>query len=109
MGYQNALNLRDKVTRARTTQTSDGMGGYTSTTATATIGHAALWSIGGDERYLSDQVIAVSSHVLACRVSDDVAFGDVVSYDGVDYTVTSHADDVANRGRVKIVPMKRIN
>jgi len=109
MGYENALNLLDAVTVTRTTLTADGKGGYTSTTATVTLGKAALWGVGGGERYLSDQVMAVSSHVLACRTTDDVEFGDTVTYGGVDYTVTAPADDVANRSTVMIVPLKRIN
>lgn len=109
MAYESALNLRNAVSVVRTTQTADGMGGYTSTTATTLLGKAAIWSVSGNERWVSEQMMAISSHILACRSVDDVQHEDAVTYGSVTYQVVGHADDVLNMGLVKIVPMKRIN
>jgi hypothetical protein len=108
MGYVSALNLIDAVTVIRDTVEPDGMGGYSTTTLTTVLGKAALWSIDGRRQTLSDQVAAVSSHILACLPSDDVEFGDRVSYGSKSYEVSGHADDVLNKAIVKIVPLREV-
>lgn len=109
MSFINSLNLIDAVGISRETMTSDGMGGFTSTTTTVTLGRAAIWSAGGNKSYLSDQLMAVSSHVLACLPSADVLYTDTVTYDGENYEITGHPDDILQKGTVKIVPLKKVN
>ena len=109
MSYVSLLNLRDSVSVIRTTVGSDGYGGGSAATAITVLGKAAIWSLGGRESWISDQMMAISSHVLACRTTDDVAHEDTVTYDSQTYQVTGHADDIMNMGIVKIVPLKLVN
>jgi len=108
MSYLSALNLRDAVTISRTTEVSDGMGGFTSTTSTVAISRAAIWQVGSNDRYLSDRVAALSTHVLACRVSDDVLSTDQIVYNGKTYDVAGEPDDVQQRGKVQAVPLQLV-
>lgn len=109
MSYRGALNLRNAVTVSRLTSTGDGFGGISTTTSTVTLALAAIWGAGASTPYLSDQIMAVSSHVLACLPSDDVTYKDTVSYAGVDYTVSGQPEDVMFRGEIQVVPLKRVN
>lgn len=108
MSYLSALNLRNAVTISRTTESPDGMGGFSSTTASVIISRAALWQVGSNDRYVSDRVAAVSTHLLACRVSDDVLFTDKIVYNGKTYDVSGEPDDVQQRGKMKIVPLQLV-
>lgn len=107
MSYVSVLNLRNAVTVTRATVTSDGMGGTSTTTVTTTLGKAAIWQVGSGDRYLSDRMRAVSSHILACRVTDDILSTDTVTYDGVGYKVAGEPEDVLQKGLVQIVPLER--
>jgi hypothetical protein len=109
VSYRDALNLVDAVTVSRTTLTPDGKGGSASTTATVVLGLAALWQAGASRSLLSDQLMAISTHVLACLPSDDVTYGDTVSYAGIDYTVVGHSEDVMQMGEIRIAPLQRVN
>ena len=108
MSYESALNLRNAVTRTRTTTGNDGMGGTTTSTVTVTLGKAALWQVGSNDTFLSDQIKAISSHVLACRAADDIVATDTVTYSGVTYKVSGRPEDVMQRGIVQIVPLQRV-
>ena len=108
MSYVSLLNLVNAVTVTRETITSDGMGGTSVTTVTTTLGKAALWQGGSGDAYLSDQTKALSTHVLACRVTDSVLSTDTVSYDGDEYQVAGEPDDVLQKGLVQVVPLQRV-
>ena len=108
MAFLSTLNLRNAVSVSRTTQTVDGMGGFTTTTSTVVIGRAAIWQAGSGDVYLSDKVAALSSHVMACRVTDDVRFSDQVTYNGNTYDVAGKPEDVQQRGKVQIVPLQLV-
>ena len=108
MSYLAALNLTNAVTVTRSTITSDGMGGTSTTTATVTLPKAALWQVGSGDRFLSDRLKAVSTHVLACQTSDDVLSTDSVAYGGVTYSVAGEPDDVMQKSMIQIVPLQRV-
>jgi hypothetical protein len=110
VSYVSALNLHNAVSVVRTVETGDGMGGFTSTTSTVVLSRAALWTAGGQfSSFVSDQVMAISSHILACLPGDDIKYTDTVTYDGATYEVTSHPEDVMQKGVVQIVPLKKVN
>lgn len=108
MGYQSALNLRNAVTVTRETITSDGMGGTTTSTVVTTLGKAALWQASSADRFLSDRLKAVSSHVLVCRTTDDIVSTDTVTYDGTEYTISGEPDDIMQMGLIQAVPLERV-
>jgi len=108
------VSVRDVLTLttvavSRSTRTADGMGGGTLSTASTVLGRAAIWSAGASKGLISDQLMAVSSHILVCLTTDDVLFTDQIVYDGVTYDITGHPDDVMMRGDLKVVPLKRVN
>jgi len=109
MSYLSALNLTDAVTRTRETITSDGMGGTTSTSTTVTIGRAAIWNASASKSLISDQLMAISSHVLCCRTTDDIVFSDTITYATHSYEITGHPDNVMQKGKILVVPLKLVN
>jgi len=106
MSYLSALNLKNAVTVNRETRSSDGMGGFTSTTASVVISRSAIWQVGSNDQYISDKIAAISTHLLACRVTDDVLFSDKVTYNGTTFIVSGRPEDVQQRGKVKVVPLQ---
>lgn len=109
MSYIGALNLRNAVTRSRTTQTADGKGGYTTTTSSVTIPYAAIWQAGASKGLISEQLMAVSTHVLVCLPSDDIVFSDEIVHSGVTYQIMGHPDNVMFKDEILVVPLQRIN
>ena len=108
MSYLSALNLISAVTRTREVITSDGMGGSTSATSTETITRAAIWTTANAKRLISDELMAISSHVLACQPTDDINSDDTITYDSRDYDITGNPDNVMQKGKILIVPLKLV-
>lgn len=109
MGVVSSLNLRNSVSVSRTTTSPDGMGGSTTTTTTTILPYAAIWQAGTSSPFISDQVLALSSHILVCRPTDDVLFTDEITYDGRTFEITGHPEDVQQRGQLKVVSLKEVN
>jgi head-tail adaptor len=102
------LNLHSTVQIRRIVETSDGMGGTTTSTTLTTLAYASIWQPSGSDTLISDKITQISTHVLALE-SGEYAFTTddrEVIYDGHTYTITGHADDVANRGTLVIVGLK---
>ena len=108
MSYIAALNLKNAVTVNRITTSNDGMGGVTTTTASAILSRAAIWQAGSSDTFLSDKMAAISTHVLACRASDDIEFNDEIVFAGDTYRVTGKPDEVANRGLVQLAALQLV-
>lgn len=106
---RDALNLRNAVTVERETLTADGYGGNTISTASTTIERAALWSAGAAKSLISDQLMAISTHVLVCEADEDIVFTDKITYGGDTYTITGHPDNVMAKDEILVVPLKRVN
>ena len=108
MSYSGALNLTT-VQVAREALTADGMGGATVSTTLTTLSKAAIWQNSSSAPYLSDQLMAISSHVLACMPTDDVLTSDKVVYGGDTYEVVGRPDNVLFKGEAQFVPLKLVN
>ena len=107
--FREALNLLNAVTVERKTLTADGYGGHTITTVFTTIARAALWSAGGAKSFISDQLMAISTHVLVCEADEDIVFTDEITYGGETYTITGRPDNVMAKDEILVVPLKRVN
>jgi hypothetical protein len=93
------LNLRNEVTITRITETSDGLGGLSVSSAITTLARANIWQVSGGDRSLSDKITKSSTHVLALEYGA-YSFTDAdryVNYAGAQYKLTGHYDDIANR------------
>ena len=108
MSYSDVLNLTT-VQTAREVLTADGKGGASVTTTLTTLSKAAIFQAGSGSPYLSDQLMAISSHVLACMPTDDVLTSDKVVYGGDTYTVVGRPDNVLFKGEAMFVPLKLVN
>ena len=110
MALSDMLNLINAVTVTRETITNDGMGGTTTVATTTTVARASIWQPGSNSRLLSDKVAKESTDVLAFQVGDYgiMDTDSYAAYAGKTYQLTGLPDDVANRGELMIVGMKRI-
>lgn len=110
MSYKSMLNIKNAVQIRRVTETSDGFGATTTTTALTTLSAAAIWEAGSGDSYLSEKIAAVSTHVLALLPAE-YTFTDndsQVYYDSKTYKITGHENDVMNLAKVKIIGLERI-
>jgi hypothetical protein len=93
---------------SRETVTNDGKGGTTTSTASTTLAHAAIWQAGSANKWLSDRITRASTHVLACEpgaytwTQNDRN----VVYGGNTYKIIGRPDDVANQGELLVVPLE---
>ncbi len=95
---------------AREAITPDGMGGATTTTTLTTLTRAALWQVTANERFISDRIAKVSSHILALE-HGAYTFNNndkYVVYNSNTYTITGEPDDVFNNNELIIVGLKQI-
>lgn len=111
MNIRSMLNLRNAVTVTTTTETSDGMGGLTTTTSSVVLTLASIWQNGSSSPFLSDKISRLSSHTL-CYLPSEITFADtknVVTYAGQSYKTVGHGDDVAQYGDVGVIGLERIS
>ena len=105
------LNLKNAVQIRGITETSDGMGGLSSSTTLTTLTRASIWQPGSSDATISDKITKASTHVLAC-LTDEHTFIDTdreCIYNGDTYKITGHADNVANRGELTIIGLERLS
>ena len=109
MSIRGMLNLTT-VQIGRKTQSVDGMGGASATTAYTTLPRAAIWQAGSNNALLSDKIARNSTHVLVYETGDYTAntLDDLVSYDSETYRVTGRPDDVKHLGRVTVVGLELV-
>jgi len=102
------LNLKNAVQIRRITETSDGMGGTSTSTTLTTIARASIWQPGTGNSPISDKITKSSTHVLAMRPSEYTFTDDdrEVVYGGNTYRITGHPDHVATRGELLIVGLE---
>lgn len=94
---------------SRQIETPDGMGGTSLSSTTATLLHkAAIWSPSQSQRYMSDRMSRVSTHVLVTRPSDySFNANDVnVIYAGVTYKITGPSDNVAFKDEITLTGLE---
>jgi hypothetical protein len=106
----NMLNIHNYVQIRRISETSDGMGGLSTTTALTTISKCNIWQPGSSTNQISDKLTKISSHVMA-MLPGEYAFTDAdreVIYAGNTYKIVGRDDDVANRGELVIVGLERL-
>jgi hypothetical protein len=110
MSLRNALNLINAVTITRETISNDGYGNTSTVATTTTVARASIWQPGSNSRLLSDKIAKESTDVLAFEVGDyGILNTDAyATYAGKTYQLTGIPDDVANRGQLMVVGMKRI-
>jgi len=102
------LNLINAVTITRYSETSDGLGGITTSTSTTTLVKANIWTASSNDRTLSDKITKTSTHVLALEYGaysftvDDRTVG----YNGHTYTLTGNFDNVAERNELILAGLK---
>ena len=106
---RDSLNLINVVQIARETLSTDGMGGVSAVTALTTISPAAIWQAGSSDSLFSDQIMAVSTHVMATLPASGVLFTDKIVYSGDTYEITGRPDNVLSKGEVTYTPMKLVN
>ena len=109
MSIRSMLNLHDAVQIRRMVETSDGMGGVTTSTTLTTLSRANIWQPGSSSVTLSDKITKVSTDVLALEYGA-YTFADTdreCIYDGKTYKITGHDDNVANRNELVIVGLER--
>lgn len=109
MSLRSLLNLHDSVQIRRMTETSDGMGGVTTSTTLTTLSRANIWQPGSGAVTLSDKITKVSTDVLALEYGE-YTFTDAdmeCIYDGKTYKIMGHDDNVANRNELVIVGLER--
>jgi len=109
MSVRSTLNLKNKVSVTRETVTNDGMGGMVATTVSTILSRAAIWQTGASSPYISDQVLALSSHILACLPGDDILYTDGVTYNSRTFEIVGHPENVQERDRIKVVALKEVN
>jgi hypothetical protein len=98
------------VTVDRITETSDGMGGMTTTTLTTTLTRCQIWQGGGRTSFISDKMANASTHLMAIETGE-YTFSDADQYvknGSVTYKLTGHADDVAHQGEITVIGLERI-
>lgn len=102
------LNLINTVTITRYAETSDGMGGLTTTTTTNTLSRANIWTASSNDRTLSDKITKTSTHVLAVEYGAySFTVNDrIVTYNGNTYTLTGNFDNVAERNELILAGLK---
>ena len=104
------LNLINAVQVRRITETSDGMGGLSTSTALTTISRANIWQPGSNTSQVSDKLTKISSHILA-MLYGEYNFTDAdreVIYAGNTYKIVGRDDNVANRNELVIVGLERL-
>jgi len=105
------LNLKNKVQIRRRTETYDGYGGTSSSTSLTTIARASIWQPGSNNVTISDKITKTSTHVLAMEYGA-YTFTDSdyeVVYNGQNYKITGHSDNVAERDELLIVGLERLS
>jgi 4-diphosphocytidyl-2C-methyl-D-erythritol kinase len=112
------LNLENAVTISKTINSSDGMGGFSSTTSTAILSLSALWVVNSQLKYISDKVAKDATHVLAVEYGT-YAFNSVgatgetiietASYNGATYKLTGFADDIMQLHEIVVQGLERIS
>lgn len=111
MNIKAMLNLTNAVTVNRVTLSSDGMGGFTSTTASTILSYANIWQPSSNDRLVSDKLTSISTHVLALEYGAYTFTDDdqTVTYGGNTYQIKGHDDNVANRDELVIVGLERLS
>lgn len=102
------LNIKNSVQIRRITESSDGMGGLTTSTSLTTIARCNIWQPGGGDTTISDKITKTSSHVMALE-HGEYTFTDndrEVLYNGSTYEITGHSDNVANRNELVLVGLQ---
>lgn len=99
-----AVSIINKV------ETSDGMGGFSTTTVITGIPKAAIWSPDQSQRYISDKMAKTSSHILVTLPSYySFTVNDVqVTYNNETYTITGY-DDVMQLGEIQMIGLEKIS
>lgn len=102
------FNLSNAVTVTRLTETSDGMGGLTTTSSTTTLSRCNIWTVNSTDRRLSDKVTKSSTHVLALEYGAYTFTTDdrYVTYNSEKYYIQGNPDNVAERGELLLVGLK---
>ncbi len=104
------LNLKNAVQIRRITETSDGIGGLSSSTSLTTISRANIWQPGSSTNQISDKLTKISSHVMAMLYGEYTFTSDdrEVIYAGNTYQIVGRDDNVANRNELVIVGLERL-
>lgn len=104
------LNLKSAVTVNRITETSDGMGGTTSSTTSTILTLAAIYGSGSSNRWLSDRINRDSTHMLICEPSA-YSWGQddrTVTYNGATYKIIGRPENVMQLNEVLTLPLELI-
>jgi hypothetical protein len=109
MSFSCALNLTNEVQIARETISTDGMGGVSATTVLTTIETAAIWQAGSLDTLFSDQIMAVSTHVLATLPTAGILYTDKIVWESQTYEITGRPDNVLAKDVAMFTPMKLVN
>ena len=90
-------------------ETTDGMGGFSTTSVITGIPKAAIWSPGQSQRYISDKMAKSSSHILVTLPNYySFTVNDVqVTYNNETYTITGF-DDVMQLGEIMVIGLEKI-
>lgn len=112
MALRDLLTLTT-VTITKKTETSDGMGGVTTSSVISTMPSAMIWGAGTSKGLLSEKIANISTHVLALVTGDyTFSYGSGISYtvgyNSNTYTMQGHDDDIMQKGELTIVGLERI-
>lgn len=104
------LNMKNVVVIRRISESSDGLGGLSTSTALTTISRANIWQPGSSTNQISDKLTKISSHVMA-MLYGEYTFTDAdreVIYAGNTYKIVGRDDNVANRNELVILGLERL-
>ena len=102
------LNLKNAVRIARVTESYDGYGATSVSTAYTTIARSSVWQAGSNDATISEKITKVSSHILALE-HGVYTFTDAdleATYNRHTYKITGHADNVGERGELDVVGLQ---
>jgi hypothetical protein len=108
MALEDLLTMAD-ITILRETLTNDGMGDSTSTVATTLLSRGVIYQAGqGASRYMSNKMVADSSHVLVCEPNAYTFTPEDkwVTHDGKTFTIQGQPDNVLEYGEIMVVGLR---
>jgi hypothetical protein len=117
MALKDFLNLVSEVSVIRTISTTDGMGGFTTTSTSSSIPLCAIWQNGSVNKWLSDKYEKNSTHQLVYEygsytfdtsASTDTAI-ETISFNSETYKRVGFSDDVMNLHEIITQGLERIS
>lgn len=105
---EDLLTMTD-IAVIRETITPDGMGDYTTTVTSTILSRGIIYQAGqGSLRYLSNKIVAESTHILVCEPSAYTFTTEdkKVTHKGRTFIIQGVPDDILGYGEILTVPLQ---